>query len=155
MTLVALFTKQIFVCLFCYLYQLQLYNECIVDFSIYIFLYLFFIFRFYTFLLSNLVSLLLGAGIGAWVYRRSATTINAQFQHFGYTSFLMWSLFSQMEFLCAMHSKMLCYIAFLRIFKMNQLLGIVRKCKMLSYVALCVHLHNVELRGMVRALASC
>jgi len=33
--------------------------------------------RFYTFLLSNLVSLLLGAGIGAWVYRRSATTINA------------------------------------------------------------------------------
>jgi BCL2/adenovirus E1B protein-interacting protein 3 len=33
--------------------------------------------RFYTFLLSNLVSLLLGAGIGAWFYRRSAGNINA------------------------------------------------------------------------------
>eukprot|EP00088_Acartia_fossae_P069050 TRINITY_DN8911_c0_g1_i3.p1 TRINITY_DN8911_c0_g1~~TRINITY_DN8911_c0_g1_i3.p1 ORF type:complete len:211 (+),score=63.65 TRINITY_DN8911_c0_g1_i3:292-924(+) len=32
--------------------------------------------RFYTFLLSNLVSLVLGAGLGAWMYRRSAANLN-------------------------------------------------------------------------------
>jgi len=32
--------------------------------------------RFYTFLLSNLVSLIIGAGLGAWFYRRSAGNIN-------------------------------------------------------------------------------
>jgi len=32
--------------------------------------------RLYTFLLSNLVSLILGAGLGAWIYRRNAANFN-------------------------------------------------------------------------------